>query len=1214
MARDDAMTGPKVRKTLACVLDLFLDLAADPDTFWANVKAALEPSPSRQASTRSSSKTIESKLQDLRASLLVRWIPARHPAQGRSAAAEERVWLEVTSNYHQADDPLHRSPSVKPTKEAIHACLNHLGCTQLDNDPRGIGSTHVGDALALLQKLQNPGPFVQLLKGKEDSKGEGHRWFALDFSGCEDRCKDACKSYILSAANHTFPLKGSPGSGLPPGMSPFDSPSDLDALARNCLEGVTTSFLRLQEVRERAVHVPLKVKMGLYGQAERDWKECVPEAADFRPVVAAPGSQLLLLWEEGGAGKTSLAFAIARWALDGKLADHPLLPILLDPEELVPGASVVERVHGFLRHLGGPDLDLDQVEELLRQKRVMLILDHFSELSDRERQWAHAQLPAQALVLLTTRLQEDGEDFHRRGWSVTQVQPQRLRSSEELFAFFEHYLQAKEQIEPGSTTDPLFTADNQRDTKDLLQRMVGTKEITVLLAWMVIEKALKHVRDGGVELLPSSVPQLMRNYVNDIDKTIPEDGRRLADGTTIEKGWVLACLKALALGSHQQGREWFPRDFRRSLALKILGEVRFGREEGISPAQREGVLRYLEERLHLLKRTTKPDRFSMRSQDDDGDPAYRLALDPLADYLAAMAHLDALRRDLSPDVYVQAMRDWLDLWLRRRDYGDVSGEDGGEPLARSRGFFAACRDCVNEWLSLYGPSLEAGVLSRWEEVPHDLARLAGIDRRKERLLKARFLIRRHAHDLEWANPELRPKAIAELTAYAKAAEGAAEMAVAVRPLALTMAEGSTPPADRAAAAEALGHIGGADAAKALIAMATNASEPVVAARRAAAEALGLCDASPKDHWKFLKELLEEEANHLRDETDPERIQAKLPLLQGASRGLQRLAARSRPFVLPLWGTEPGLDVPMLTLTTTAGAVTTRVVTIPVWQLPLPGGIPLEVVAIPGDTCTIGSPKGEEGRQYYGHRPEAKGVDVEAQREVTVPPFAMARYPLTQAQWRALAGERLEDPALILDPKVLDPATRKGADLPVETVNWHDAHRWCARLRRHLETEWGEAAPCVGLPSESLWEVACRAGADTPFHFGDTLDSNWANFRGTDIYGSGRNGSFLNRTTPVGAYGLVNAWGLADLHGNVWEWCADVWHPSPLVGPQDGIPWLEPLEGLLENRLLRGGSWFSEPHNCRSAYRNGNQPGNRIGNVGFRVCCLPPGLPSWSLVP
>jgi formylglycine-generating enzyme required for sulfatase activity len=101
---------------------------------------------------------------------------------------------------------------------------------------------------------------------------------------------------------------------------------------------------------------------------------------------------------------------------------------------------------------------------------------------------------------------------------------------------------------------------------------------------------------------------------------------------------------------------------------------------------------------------------------------------------------------------------------------------------------------------------------------------------------------------------------------------------------------------------------------------------------------------------------------------------------------------------------------------------------------------------------------------------------------------------------------------------------------------------------------------------------------------------------------------------VGAYGLVNAWGLADLHGNVWEWCADVWHPSPLGGPQDGTPWVQMAEGLLENRLLRGGSWFGGPRSCRSAYRGGSRPGVLVDSVGFRVCCLPPGLPSWSFNP
>jgi formylglycine-generating enzyme required for sulfatase activity len=95
---------------------------------------------------------------------------------------------------------------------------------------------------------------------------------------------------------------------------------------------------------------------------------------------------------------------------------------------------------------------------------------------------------------------------------------------------------------------------------------------------------------------------------------------------------------------------------------------------------------------------------------------------------------------------------------------------------------------------------------------------------------------------------------------------------------------------------------------------------------------------------------------------------------------------------------------------------------------------------------------------------------------------------------------------------------------------------------------------------------------------------------------------------------VNAWGLADLHGNVWEWCADVWHPSPLGGPQDGTPWVQMAEGLLENRLLRGGSLFNERRNCRSACRSGALPGCLDVIVGFRVCCLPPGLPSWSFNP
>jgi formylglycine-generating enzyme required for sulfatase activity len=156
-----------------------------------------------------------------------------------------------------------------------------------------------------------------------------------------------------------------------------------------------------------------------------------------------------------------------------------------------------------------------------------------------------------------------------------------------------------------------------------------------------------------------------------------------------------------------------------------------------------------------------------------------------------------------------------------------------------------------------------------------------------------------------------------------------------------------------------------------------------------------------------------------------------------------------------------------------------------------------------------------------------------------------------------------------------------------------------------------------LPSESQWEAACRAGASTPFHFGDTLDANWANFDGGYVYGPGRQGVYRQSTVPVGFFGLVNRWGLADMHGQVFEWCADQWHPDPAAEgwPSDGTAW-EGVDPALEAKgtaqkdwkLLRGGSWFSEPHDCRAACRHSFHPANIDTTVGFRPCCLlPPGF-------
>ena len=153
-----------------------------------------------------------------------------------------------------------------------------------------------------------------------------------------------------------------------------------------------------------------------------------------------------------------------------------------------------------------------------------------------------------------------------------------------------------------------------------------------------------------------------------------------------------------------------------------------------------------------------------------------------------------------------------------------------------------------------------------------------------------------------------------------------------------------------------------------------------------------------------------------------------------------------------------------------------------------------------------------------------------------------------------------------------------------------------------------------LPSESQWEASCRAGSRTPFHFGDTLDACWANYDGNYMYGAGRKGVFRQRPLSVGAFGLVNRWGLAELHGQLFEWCADQWHRDPVAGlAGDGSPLEGPdpeLDGNQEqaHRLLRGGSWFSDPHGARAALRDCLLPVSLLADVGVRPGCFsPPGL-------
>jgi len=292
--------------------------------------------------------------------------------------------------------------------------------------------------------------------------------------------------------------------------------------------------------------------------------------------------------------------------------------------------------------------------------------------------------------------------------------------------------------------------------------------------------------------------------------------------------------------------------------------------------------------------------------------------------------------------------------------------------------------------------------------------------------------------------------------------------------------------------------------------------------------------------------------------------------------------------------------------------------------PLSDLIPLAL--IPAGSFVMGSPEDEPGRS----RTESP------QHEVTLGSFFMAQTPITQAQWRMVAAwPKLERD---LNP---DPSHFKGDQRPVEQVSWEDAMEFCRRLSQRTGRRYT-------LPSEAQWEYACRAGTTTPFHFGSTISTEVANYDGNSTYGQGLLGVYRKRTTDVASF-HANAWGLHDMHGNVWEWCLDEWHDNYEGAPADGSAWEDDRLGESPDgccaagrgtatpgsaarlfattpsrttatttsvsasvasdtsdagRVLRGGSWCAYPANCRSAFRGIIHPAIRNLGIGFRVCCLP----------
>jgi len=219
-----------------------------------------------------------------------------------------------------------------------------------------------------------------------------------------------------------------------------------------------------------------------------------------------------------------------------------------------------------------------------------------------------------------------------------------------------------------------------------------------------------------------------------------------------------------------------------------------------------------------------------------------------------------------------------------------------------------------------------------------------------------------------------------------------------------------------------------------------------------------------------------------------------------------------------------------------------------------------MVIIPGGSFLMGS------NEYQNAKPVHR---------VTIKSFAMGKYPVTQREWKAIMGD---NPSFFKD---------SGDDAPVENVSWDDVQQYIQKLN-------ARSGQHYRLPSEAEWEYAARAGSQGKWCFGDD-ENKLEKYAWYDK--SGNTGTYR-----VGQK-LSNAFGLHDMHGNVWEWVQDVWHHNYEDAPKDGSAWV--ADGKKQERVFRGGSWVNLPLVLRSADRDRVAPDNRFDFLGFRLARTAP---------
>ncbi len=858
------------------------------------------------------------------------------------------------------------------------------------------------------------------------------------------------------------------------------NPRVLNAWVKENLDQAVANFQDKDTVIERKIYIPVPVTL--------DGKT-IPELSgkDLHSIFQKK-RVCLLISGEGGAGKTSLACQIAKWTMadeaDQRLCQHQMIPVLIEQE--LQSQDLIGAIRGQLQALINSIKPLSEelLDNLLRQCRLLVIVDHLSEMSEDTRQKIQPNSPNFSVnaLIVTSRLEEKEK---LGGVNKTEIKPLRVEGNR-LSKFMDAYLEEK-----GKRAS--FDDEEYFDACRRLSRMVGERNITLLLARMYADQLI-YSQEGTLGYsLPENIPELMLCYLNKLNRTV-DKSHQCKELSVHRSAKVVAweCLKQTYQPSLARSK-----DVVESLTASFKET-----EDTEAPRQKaEDRLHYLEKRLRLIQ-TVEP-----------GDKV-RFVLDPLAEYLAALCLVEYCR---------DSEKKWNE-FLTTVD--DIQGS-----LDAIQGFLLAVRDCC---------LVKQKELNILDFVPEELGKKAGLDPQAIQAAQRKQRVRKLIEELDAPEKKYRLRAINDLAAMGKDAN------IAIPKLYKVLERDSEVAEIRAKGLKTLKQLKADEHFFSILSNILEKDNEVLEIRLEALETLKHLKAD-ESFFSILSNILEK---------DNEVLEIRLE----AFKSLKQLRADNN--LIPIF--ENKADGELISFSVIESPDTVKI--------DLGNGVTLDMVSIPGGSFMMGSP---EGQGYDTEKPEHK---------VTVQAFLMGKYPVTQKQWRAITSL----------PKVKhnlhsNPSNFKGDNLPVEKVSWEDAVEFCQRLSKQTGREYR-------LPTEAEWEYACRSRTTTPFHFGETITGDLANYNASVIYANEPKGEYREKTTPVGSFS-PNAFGLYDMHGNVWEWCEDDWHDNYEGAPTDGSAW---LSGTSNIKVVRGGSWLNLPRICRSAYRINDNPRYHI--YGFRVAC------------